>query len=96
MNPDLIKRYVRKEFNGWWIISMIGAAVILLPVLFIFFSIFQEPNENWYQIRQYLLKHYVTNTVILVVLKGLFTAFLGVTLAWLIAAYDFPLKKFFR
>lgn len=96
MKLDLMKRYVRKEFNGWWIISMIGAAVILLPVLFIFFSIFQEPNENWYQIRQYLLKNYVTNTAILVVLTGLFTAFLGVTLAWLIAAYDFPLKKFFR
>lgn len=96
MNPDTIKRYVRKELNGWWIISMIGAAVVLLPVLFIFFSIFQVPNENWYQIREYLLKNSIMNTVILVVLTGVVTAFLGVTLAWLIAAFDFPLKKFFR
>jgi iron(III) transport system permease protein len=96
MNPNTIKRYIRKELNGWWIISMIGAAVVLLPVLFIFFSIFQEPNENWFQIRQYLLKNYIANTFILVALTGVFTAFLGVTLAWLIAAFDFPLKKFFR
>jgi iron(III) transport system permease protein len=96
MNPKTIKRYVRKELNGWWIISIIGAAVVLLPLLFILFSIFQEPNENWFQIRQYLLKQYVTNTVVLVGLTGLFTAFLGISLAWLVAAYDFPLKKFFR
>ena len=70
--------------------------MILLPILFIFSSIFQEPNENWLHIRQYLLKNYVVNTLILVVLTSIFTAFLGVTLAWLIAAYDFPLKRFFR
>lgn len=75
---------------------MMGAAVILLPILFIFFSLFHEPNDNWFQIRQYLLKTYVANTVILVVLTGIFTALLGVTLAWLTSAYDFPLKRFFR
>ena len=96
MKAELIKRNIKKEFNGWWIISIVGAVVILLPILFIFSSIFQEPNENWLHIRQYLLKNYVANTVILVVLTGIFTAFLGVTLAWLVAAYDFPLKRFFR
>lgn len=96
MKAELIKRNIKKEFNGWWIISLVGAVVILLPILFVFSSIFQDPNENWLQIRQYLLKNYVANTLILVVLTSIFTAFLGVTLAWLIAAYDFPLKRFFR
>ncbi|WP_110113459.1 iron ABC transporter permease [Bacillus sp. CGMCC 1.16541] len=96
METKSIKRFLRKDFNGWWLISMIGAAIILLPILFIFLSIFQEPNENWFQIRQYLLKNYVANTVILVLLTGIFTATLGVSLAWLIAAYDFPLRRFFR
>ncbi|MCQ6274799.1 iron ABC transporter permease [Bacillus sp. V3B] len=96
MKAELIKRNIKKEFNGWWIISLVGAVVILLPILFIFSSIFQEPNENWFHIRQYLLKNYVANTVILVAVTGILTAFLGVTLAWLVAAYDFPLKRFFR
>ncbi|MEH7384685.1 iron ABC transporter permease [Bacillus sp. JJ1521] len=91
-----VKRFFQKDFNSWWIISMLGAAVILLPILFIFLSLFQEPNQNWFQIRQYLLKTYVANTLILVLLTGVFTAFLGVTLAWLTSAYDFPLKRFFR
>ncbi|MEH7253710.1 iron ABC transporter permease [Neobacillus niacini] len=96
MKANLIKRNFKKEINGWWIISLIGAVVILLPILFVFSSIFQEPTENWLHIRQYLLKNYVSNTIILVVLTAIFTSFLGVTLAWLIAAYDFPLKRFFR
>jgi len=96
MRAELIKRNLKKEFNGWWIISIVGAVVILLPILVIFSSIVQEPNENWLHIRQYLLKNYVTNTVLLVVMTAILTAILGVTLAWLIAAYDFPLKRFFR
>ena len=96
MKAELVKRNIKKEFNGWWIISLVGAVVILLPILFIFSSIFQEPNENWLQIQAYLLKNYVLNTFTLVVLTGILTAFLGVTLAWLTAAYDFPLKRFFR
>ena len=96
MKAEFVKRNIKKEFNGWWIISLVGAVVILLPILFIFSSIFQEPNENWLQIQAYLLKNYVANTFTLVVLTGILTAFLGVTLAWLTAAYDFPLKRFFR
>ncbi|WHY62471.1 ABC transporter permease [Cytobacillus firmus] len=95
MNTESVKHFFRKDFNGWWLVSLIGAAIILLPILFIFFSIFQEPNENWFQIREYLLKTYAANSIILVVLTGLFTAILGVSLAWLVAAYDFPLRRFF-
>ncbi|KGM45216.1 iron ABC transporter permease [Neobacillus niacini] len=96
MKLESVKRYAKKELNGWWIISLIGAAVILLPILYVFLEIFQEPNENWYQIREYLLGNYVINTIILVFFTGILTIFLGVTLAWLTSAYDFPFRKFFR
>ncbi|MGG3804562.1 ABC transporter permease [Metabacillus fastidiosus] len=96
MNTEALKRYFRKEFNGWWMISIMVAAVILLPIIFIFLSLFHEPNENWLHIRQYLLTNYVMNTIVIVGVTGVLTAFLGVSLAWLIAAYDFPLRKFFR
>ena len=91
-----LRRFVRKEFDGWWVISLWWAAVILLPFLFIFASWFREPNENWLQIKAYLLKEYTANTLWLVASTGLFSAFLGVSLAWLIAAYEFPLGRFFR
>ncbi|MFK2825426.1 iron ABC transporter permease [Bacillus sp. B190/17] len=96
MKKKLISRSIRKEWNGWWAISLIGATVILLPILFVFSSLFFKPNENWFHIREYLLGTYVQETLILVISTGVLTAVLGVTLAWLVTAYDFPLKRFFR
>jgi len=89
-------RLLRSKLNGWWILSMIGAVVILLPILFVFFSLFQQPNENWFHIKHYLLNIYIKETTILVVFTGTFTAILGVSLAWLTTAYSFPLSRFFR
>lgn len=91
-----VKRFIKKEFNGWWIMSMIGVAIILLPILFVFTSIFHSPNENWLHIRQFLLGTYVTNTILLVTITAILSVVLGVTLAWLTSAYEFPLRSFFR
>jgi iron(III) transport system permease protein len=89
-------RRIRRELDGWRLTSLGWAAVLLLPFLFIFSAWFRKPNEQWLQIRSYLLKDYVAGTVQLTVLTGLLTAFLGVSLAWLVAAHDFPLRRFFR
>lgn len=89
-------RGMRKQTNGWLIISLAGAVVILLPLFPILLSLLQAPNENWQQIQDYLLRNYLVNSLWLVVATGLGTAILGVALAWLVAAYDFPGRRFFR
>ena len=96
MKTIQLRRYIKKDLNGWLVISIVGAAVILLPILFILLSLFQAPNENWIQIRQYLLKNYMINTFTLVFITGILTAFLGVSLAWIVTAYEFPLRRFFK
>ncbi|MGG1597193.1 ABC transporter permease [Paenibacillus naphthalenovorans] len=89
-------RNIKQHTNGWLYASLLGAVVVLLPIFTIFVSLFQPPNENWQHIKQYLLQDYVFQTVWLALFTCLFTVLLGVTLAWLIAAYDFPLRRFFR
>ncbi|MFZ5826669.1 MAG: ABC transporter permease [Bacillota bacterium] len=89
-------RALRKHTNSWLVLSLLGAAVVLLPLFPIILSLLKPPNENWQQIREYLLADYLLNTLVLVGLTGLFTTALGVSLAWLVAAYDFPLRSFFR
>ncbi|HHY74967.1 MAG TPA: iron ABC transporter permease [Bacillus bacterium] len=96
MKIAVVKRFIQKDLNGWWMISMVGAAVILLPLLFVFFTLFQKPNENWFHMKEYLLSNYIFNSFTLVLFTGIVSAFLGISLAWLIAAYNFPLKKFFK
>ncbi|WP_419879405.1 ABC transporter permease [Brevibacillus centrosporus] len=96
MGFKTVLRNRKANTNGWVLISLIGVAVVLLPVLSIFFSLFKAPNENWAQIKQYMLTDYLVNSLCLVAFTGIFTVTVGVTLAWLIAAYDFPGKRFFQ
>lgn len=88
-------RALKRHTNGWMIVSVLGAAVILLPLFSIIVSLFHTPNENWQHIKQFLLKDYLLHSLWLVVVTGCSTVALGVTLAWLVAAYDFPLRRFF-
>lgn len=90
------KRIMSIHTNGWLIVSLLGAAAVMLPLLYIVSTIFTAPNENWEQIKQYLLIDYIIGSFVLVLFTALFTLLIGVTLAWLVAAYDFPFKRFFR
>src|SRR5690606_37882561 len=96
MYPARMIRQIKQHTNGWLIISLIAAAIILLPLLTIMLSVFLTPNENWDHIMRYMMRDYVLQSVWLVLFTGVSTAILGVLLAWLIAAYDFPLRSFFR
>lgn len=86
----------RRYTNGWLMVSLGGAVVVLLPLLFVIASFLQPPNENWQHIRDYLMKDYVLQSLWLVLVTGGLTAVIGLSLAWLVAAYDFPMKRFFR
>lgn len=89
-------RHIQINTNGWVALSLIGAAVVLLPNLHILLNLFHPGNENWQHIQQYVLKDTVLNTLMLLSGTALFSVIIGVTLAWLVVAYDFPLKRFFR
>ncbi|WP_194840902.1 ABC transporter permease [Filobacillus milosensis] len=82
--------------NSWAILSIVFIILILLPNLSIIFQFFSEPNENWAHIREYMLNTYIKNSLILVVAVGVLSAIVGSSLAWIISAYQFPLRNFFQ
>lgn len=84
------------RFNGWAILSTFFMLMIILPNIDVVLHLFQKPNENWYHIKEYLLKDYVINTAVISLFTALFTMIIGTSLAWLICAYEFPFRKFFR
>ncbi|MCY9666515.1 iron ABC transporter permease [Paenibacillus alginolyticus] len=96
MKLQTAMRDLRKHANSWMIISIIGAAVLMLPIFYVFVSLFYRPNANWQQIKQFLLKDYVVHSLELVFFTGVWTVIIGVSLAWFVSAYDFPMKRFFR
>lgn len=84
------------KFNGWAILSTVFILMIVIPNLNVIMHLFNKPNENWYHIKQYLLKDYIINTIIICLFTGVFTMVIGVSLAWLVSAYEFPMRRFFR
>ncbi|WP_046179657.1 ABC transporter permease [Domibacillus tundrae] len=89
-------RFIRLHVNSWSIMSIIFTLLILSPALSIFFQIFEKPNENWAHIQEFLLKNYIQNTLMIVFFTGLFSILIGVSLAWFVTAYRFPLRRFFK
>lgn len=89
-------RALKIHMNSWMILSVIFSLMILLPALSIFIQMFSEPNENWEHIKEFLLNHYIQNTLIIVVFTGFFSIMIGVSLAWFVTAYRFPMRGFFK
>jgi len=96
MIPSASLRNLKRKLNGWVIMSVIGAIAALIPSLYILFGLFGKPNENWQQIKDYMLFDSVVQSFCLVFGTVFFSVIVGVTLAWLVAAYDFPMRKFFH
>lgn len=84
------------KFNGWAILSTIFILMIVIPNINVILHLFSKPNENWYHIKEFLLKDYIVNTAIICIFTGLLTMVLGTSLAWLVSSYEFPMRKFFR
>ena len=84
------------KFNGWALLSTIFMLMIVLPNIDVIVHLFQEPNENWYHIKEYLLQDYIKNTITIALFTGILTMVIGTSLAWLVSAYEFPMRKYFR
>ena len=84
------------KINIWAVLSTIFMLMILLPNIDVILHLFKEPNDTWYHIKKYLLKNYILNTSIIAISTGILTMIIGTSLAWLVSAYDFPMRKFFR
>ncbi|RXJ01946.1 iron ABC transporter permease [Anaerobacillus alkaliphilus] len=87
---------VEQHFNMWAILSLVFIFIILIPNLLIGYNLFTEPTDNWAHIKEYLLKDYIYNTLVLITFTALFTMIIGTSLAWIIINYRFPLRNFFK
>ncbi|KDR96773.1 iron(III) transport system permease protein [Peptoclostridium litorale DSM 5388] len=89
-------RSIKRSLNIWAVMSFFFIVLIILPNISVLAAVFKRPNENWLHIRKYLLRDYIANSIMLVSFTGLFASVLGTLCAWLVCAYDFPLRKFMK
>ncbi|MGB5102490.1 MAG: hypothetical protein WBO04_04115, partial [Steroidobacteraceae bacterium] len=74
-------------------VMMLLAVPALLPLLSAALAWATPAGEVWSHQLQYVLPRVSVNTAVLLALVGAATATLGTSLAWLVAAYEFPGRR---
>ena len=84
------------NWNIWSVIVAIIALIIIAPVLAIFYSAFSGDTFLWPHLSSTVLPRYISNTLILMTGVGSLSLVFGLSTAWIITRYNFPLKYIFE
>jgi iron(III) transport system permease protein len=82
--------------TGWTLGALVSIALLSLPLLVIAGGLLAPASETWQHVASTVLSDYIINSVRLVVGAGALALFIGVSTAWLVAAYEFPGRRFFE
>jgi iron(III) transport system permease protein len=85
----------RPRFHGWSVAAFFVAALVLVPLVVVLSSLFLKTDPIWQHLAETMLAGLLWNTLWLTLGVAFGTGVLGVSLAWLTAACDFPGRKFF-
>ncbi|MEY4588943.1 MAG: hypothetical protein RL497_1019 [Pseudomonadota bacterium] len=80
---------------GWYLPAGAMALWVCLPLLVVLVSWHSPQTEVWRHLLATGLGHLLSNTLLLMLGVGLVVGVLGVSLAWLTAACDFPGRRLF-
>ena len=81
--------------SGWQVFALIIALLVLVPLSMLAFAWLEPAWDIWRHLQETLLSRLLLNTLVLVVGVSTGTLLLGVSLAWLTGACDFPGRKYF-
>jgi len=85
-----------KNFNIWLLSSLLVSISVLIPIITVFFSFFEE-TSNYYQIlKDTFLFEYIFNSFMLLICVLLLTFLIGTACAYLVSFYKFPFCDFFK
>ena len=84
------------RINFWYISSFLISFFVIIPILTVFSSFF-ENTSNYYQVlKDTFLLEYVLNSLILLLSVLILTFFIGTGSAYLVSFFEFPFSNFFK
>ena len=84
------------KFNSWYFSSFLISFFVLIPIITVFTSFF-ENTSNYYEIlKNTFLIEYIFNSVSLLISVLILTFLLGTGTAYLVSFYKFPGSNFFK
>ena len=85
-----------KNLNVWFFLSLIISLFVLIPILTVFSSFFED-TSNYYEIlKNTFLIEYILNSLVLLLSVLILTFLIGTGSAYLVSFYEFPLSNFFK
>lgn len=80
----------RSRGGIWRTGAVLVAIPVSVPIAAILLSLLAIDVEIWQHLQATVLGDYVINTLLLMLLVGVFSAVLGIATAWIVSAYEFP------
>lgn len=99
--PGVTKRVspttrIRQSFNGWSIAAMIVALLVFLPIASVVWLAFNPVENIWPHLVDTVLASYIFTTLGLMLGVAVGTLLIGISTAWLVTHYQFPLRSIFN
>ena len=83
------------RLDGWSASVALLAGLFALPVLVVLASVFTPAGDAWRHLVDTVLASYVTNSIFLMLGVAAGVLSIGVTTAWMVTNFEFPLRRFF-
>ena len=83
------------QFSGWQWLTLLVAILVLVPLSMLVFAWLEPAWDIWKHLQETMLSRLLLNTLVLVVGVSTGTLLLGISLAWLTGACEFPGRKTF-
>ncbi|CAN5190998.1 iron ABC transporter permease [soil metagenome] len=90
-----LRAFFKRWLTGWRIAAFLVSLITLVPLAVVLSSFLTPQSDIWMHLAKHVLPGLLLNTFWLALGVALGTGILGVALAWLTAACDFPGRRFF-
>ena len=82
--------------NIWFISSFLVSIFVIIPILTVFFSFFENTSDYYEILKNTFLIEYIFNSSVLLISVLVLTFIIGTGSAYLVSFYEFPLSNFFK
>ncbi len=85
-----------RNFNIWFLSSFLISLIVIIPILTVFSSFFDNTTNYFEILKKTFLFEYTFNSIILLISVLTLTFLIGTGSAYLVSFYEFPLSNFFK
>ena len=82
--------------NIWFISSFLVSIFVIIPILTVFLSFFENTSDYYEILKNTFLIEYILNSSVLLISVLVLTFTIGTGTAYLVSFYEFPLSNFFK